>query len=97
MESLTGTQHAVVFERDCGATTDFSFQVSILPNREVLHNGGGNVFIADGNHGKVQSMYMKTRWSGPQELVISYPKDARLFRHESRVKGTAVVYQPDSP
>lgn len=97
MKSPTGTQHAVVFERDCGATTDFSFQVSILPDREVLHNGGGNVFVADGNHGKVQSMYVRTRWSGPRELVISYPRDARLFRRESRAGDTAIVYEPDSP
>lgn len=96
-KSPTGAQHAVVFERSCGATTDFSLHVSLLPIGEALRNDGGNAFVADGNHGKVQSLYVRTRWSGPQELVISYPKDARLFRHESRVKGTAIVYKPGGP
>jgi hypothetical protein len=32
--SPSGKEHAIVFQRDCGATTDFSFQVSILNRSE---------------------------------------------------------------
>src|SRR5262245_54521765 len=83
--SPNGKQHAIVFERDCGATTDFSYQVSILNSGQQIKNRAGNTFVADRNHGATKSMYVKVRWTGPQKLVISYPADARLFRHEERV------------
>ena len=43
--------HAVVFERDCGATTGFSTQVSILPAGRAISDGG-NVLIVDDDHGR---------------------------------------------
>ena len=42
--SPSGSLKAVLFERDCGATTGFSSQVSILSHDENLGNEGGNVF-----------------------------------------------------
>src|SRR5688572_11020252 len=43
---------AVVFQRDCGATTGFSTQVSVLRGSRRLPNEGGNVFVADSDHGQ---------------------------------------------
>jgi hypothetical protein len=43
-----GTLKAVTFRRDCGATTKYSVQVSILPAKKPLPNEGGNVFVASG-------------------------------------------------
>ena len=42
-----GKFRAVVFERDCGATTGFSTNISIIPARSPLPNEQGNVFRAD--------------------------------------------------
>ena len=42
---------AVVFRRDCGATTDVSTQLSILARGATLQNRAGNVFVADSKHG----------------------------------------------
>ena len=46
---------AVVFQRDCGATTGFSTQVSVVTKGASLPNEAGNVFIADTDHGKAQA------------------------------------------
>ncbi|HEX8473905.1 MAG TPA: hypothetical protein VF666_07715 [Pyrinomonadaceae bacterium] len=47
-----GKWKAVVFQRDCGATTSYSTQISILRIDEWLVNEGGNVFVVDTNHGQ---------------------------------------------
>jgi hypothetical protein len=49
--SPDGKIEAVVFERDCGATTDFSTQISILPKGASVQSGAGNALTADTNHG----------------------------------------------
>ena len=41
----------VAFNRDCGATTGFSTQVSLLKLHEALPNSEGNVFISDAADG----------------------------------------------
>lgn len=38
----------VVFVRDCGATTDFSKQVSVIPAHDELNNESGNFLIFRG-------------------------------------------------
>jgi hypothetical protein len=38
---------AVVFQRDCGATTGFSTQVSLLSAQATLPNYSGNIFLTD--------------------------------------------------
>ena len=53
--SPTKQLKAVVFQRDCGATTGFSIQISIMPANIALPNEGGNVFVADTDHGKSPS------------------------------------------
>ena len=43
----------VVFQRDCGATTGFSTQISILGAGETLPNESGNIFIISGHPNQV--------------------------------------------
>ena len=58
---------AVVFQRDCGATTGFSTQVSVVTRGASLPNEAGNVFIADTDHGKATS----ASWGGqPVDLEM---------------------------
>jgi hypothetical protein len=78
---------AVVFVRDCGATTDFSTQVSIIPRTEKLSKAAGNAFSSDTNHGAAPSgpgygPAIKVQWQSPTELVISHHPAARVFRIE---------------
>jgi hypothetical protein len=93
--SPNATKHAVIFERDCGATTDFSTQLSILSEREQLDNKGGNTFVADSNHGRAHSVYVNVKWSGEDRLTVIYPAAVRVFHNEQRVNGVTVVFRPD--
>ena len=40
---------AVIFQRDCGATTGFSTQISIIDANDTLENERGNIYIIDGH------------------------------------------------
>jgi len=41
----------ILFDRDCGATTGYSTHISILKSNEAVEDGG-NVFVADDDHGR---------------------------------------------
>jgi hypothetical protein len=95
--SPNGPFKAVVFERDCGATTDFSTQVSVLASGEKPANERGNVFIADGNRGKVPvdsngAINLTVVWKDAGQLEIGYPGAARVFRKAPDYKGVRVSY-----
>ena len=98
--SPDGSRHAVVFERDCGATTGFSTQVSVVaPGR--VPAGGGNIFIADGDHGAVPpgpggGPPVHVQWLGPRMLEVRYPPRARLFAPEARPRELEVRLVADS-
>ncbi len=94
-----GTRKAVVFQRDCGATTGFSTQISILPVNEKLPKEGGNTFIADTDHGQAPSGLgggpeVNLEWANEREFVVKYDKRARVFRSEQLVDGVRIRYEP---
>lgn len=62
------SQHkAVVFQRDCGATTGFSTQISIIGASDELENESGNIFITDGHPKNVSP---EIKWLSNTELKI---------------------------
>jgi hypothetical protein len=87
-----GKTKALVFERDCGATTDFSTHVSILDGSEALPRTAGNVFTADGDHGAA-TMTVRVHWVSPNHLVVSFPARARVFRQQAEVSGVRISYE----
>jgi hypothetical protein len=73
---------AVVFERDCGATTGFSTQVSIIAANASLKNEPGNVLVADANHGAAPA----GRGGGP-EVSVKWRTDAWIYlAHDARAR-----------
>ncbi len=86
-------KRAVVFERDCGATTDFSTQLSILEANEHAPVGGGNVFVADSDHGAVTNLSVSVQWVSPYHLVVSFPARARVFLQEAHLGGVSISYE----
>jgi len=46
--SPNGKWKVVLFERNCGATTGFSTQISLLESGEKLTNEAGNIYITEG-------------------------------------------------
>ena len=65
--SPNGDYKAVVFQRDCGATTGFSTQISIVKIDEGLENKSGNIFIVDGHP---DNYAPKVVWTSDSELEI---------------------------
>ncbi len=96
--SPDGKLKAIVFQRDCGATTGFSTQISILPVDEKMPNEGGNVFVADSNHGAAPSgrgggPIVEVRWLNESELLIKHDSRARVFQSEQSLRGVKIHYE----
>lgn len=94
--SPDGQIKAVVFERDCGATTGFSTQVSILRANQTLPDDGGNVLVTDAS----EASTVHVVWTGARTLQIQYPAQATVFHQATAAKvslglfrSTAVVIQ----
>ena len=87
---------AVVFQRNCGATTDFSTQVSILPINSVLSNDSGNVFICDSNHGKAPSNsggpQVEVEWKESDLLQITTNRNVRIFLSQDKLDNISIAY-----
>ena len=96
---------AVVFQRDCGATTGFSTQVSVLAaNQRFLTERSwlqstkpGNVFVADTNHGNAPSgagggPVVQLEWTGPRQLRITHDSRARVSVRQSKIDIVDVEY-----
>jgi len=73
-----------LFQRDCGATTGFSRQVSVI-EADDTPSGDGNAFIADTDHGAANAAswggpWVELRWLSPKSLLIRYDAKARVFQ-----------------
>ena len=93
--SPDGERSAVLFVRDCGATTGYSLQMSLVPTGADLPNDGGNVLIlGDGSGwaaGEPTSDAVIGRWTSETtlELVLTEPKENIIFLAES-VEGVMI-------
>jgi hypothetical protein len=72
--SPSGEHKVVMFERNCGATTDFSTQISILDGDATLENEAGNVFIIPGHPDNVAPELF---WSNSSTLKIMHKLGSR--------------------
>ncbi|MCC5853421.1 MAG: hypothetical protein JJU30_11325 [Alkalimonas sp.] len=70
---------AVIFQRDCGATTDFSTQISILKAEAKLPNKSGNIFVARGHP---EHFPHPIRWLSNTELFIEKELNGSEFKAE---------------
>jgi hypothetical protein len=84
--SPSGALKAVVFNRNCGATTGFNIQVSIVPANGEFPNDGGNTLIIDG------SAPLKVQWRSDSALHLAGLGAARVFKQEDSVAGVTVDY-----
>lgn len=95
MRSPSGEFSAVVFERDCGATTGFSRQVSVLRRGERLANTGGNALVVDSGHAPVP-LQVKAEWLSDRVLRLTYDPLLRTFIKESAVSGVTIIHTSTS-
>ena len=80
----------VIFERNCGATTDFSTEISLLPLSTSLPD--------DTNHGRAPiaswgGPEVKVHWESSHKLVIERHTMARVFKAEKQIDGVVVEYK----
>lgn len=80
------TLKAIKFSRDCGATTGFSTQVSILPYGSRLKDEPGNTFIINGQN------TCETKWITNSEIEIHYNKYEQIFKNDSIVNGVKISF-----
>ena len=97
--SPDGRHMAILFERDCGATTAASYQVSILPAGETP-SGRGNVFIAEPGRASADrpnEPVVEVAWLSPHRLQVRYRHDDRLFERVDQREGVQVEYVRGDP
>lgn len=95
--SPDGAREAVMFQRDCSATSGFSTQVSIIERGEPL-SGSGNTFRADDDHGAARTgpwggSWAEMEWLASDRLLIRYAANSRLFEQDESVSGVAISYE----
>jgi hypothetical protein len=82
---------AVVFARNCGATTGHNIQVSIAFSRTP--KGPGNIFIADGNGKTINRQAARVRWLSPRDLEIFHDPQLRVFKAKTMERGIRIHYR----
>ena len=92
-----GAKEAVLFQRDCGATTGFSTQISIVPVGETP-TGKGDAFVADDDHGAAVTgewggPWAEATWISADRVLIRYAAKARVFVSNQSASGVAITYE----
>lgn len=86
LKSPNGKLKAVSFLYDCGATTGFSTQVSILEIDETIESSG-NVFVSKGKND------IRFRWSSDSELVIGNIGMLETYKTEKEFESVTITYK----
>lgn len=84
--SPNGKLKAVSYLYDCGATTGFSTQVSVIPIDGEI-DSAGNVLITDGRN------KLQLKWLSDTELLVSSIKDLKIYKQVIELEGINVSYQ----
>jgi hypothetical protein len=86
--SPDGAMVAVLFEMECGATTDFNTQVALLPKNEAGSPKQRSTFLVLGGREQVS-----LQWLNRQELVVRMRKGVNVFKQEQPNYGVTVRYE----
>lgn len=96
-----GRHVAFLFQRDCGATTGFSSQISLFPKDAAhLPNDSGNLFVAsqdkgDGPLGPWHGPLVRMRWIDSKLLEVRYNHAAQTFAREEKLGAVRIRYLVD--
>lgn len=83
--SPDGRRKIVVFSRDCGATTGFNSQGTIVRVGDPYPTSGGTVFISN------QEDVVVT-WDLPSLITVRITKGSHVFKQETLVDGVTIKY-----
>jgi hypothetical protein len=85
--SPSGASRAVVFHRNCGATTEINTQVAVLPRSAQQPNIPGNALILGGD------VPLRVRWESETALTVSGLGNARVFKQSVTAADIAITYE----
>lgn len=90
---------AIVFVRDCGATTGFATQVALVGNVDAGRRERNVVFVADDDHGATPSWpgggtRVRVRWVAANHLEVAHHPRARTSQREESHGGIRITYAP---
>lgn len=84
-----GAWDAVVYVRDCGATTGYSSHVSLVKRGRQVPNRAGNIVVYR------DQIDVPIEWNGSDTLRIARATEPGLFQMLS-VQGVTIVYGTES-
>ena len=85
--SPSGARDAVLFSRNCGATTGFNTQLQIVPSGQEPV-GASPLFALDG------IVPVTLRWQDEMSLIVSGVDRSRVFGDGTAMDGVEVRYEP---
>lgn len=85
--SADGSTVAVVFERDCGATTAKNTQVCFRKAHERFDAKKQPSFVVFESDKRP-----KLAWSGSNKLTMTLPAELKVFRQEATASGIMIEY-----
>lgn len=94
--SPDGQYKAYIYQFDCGATTPFTSNVTVLENNAKLEYKSGNLFSAYGGSktGSWHGPYTEVEWVADNKLSISYIADAVVTKKKKSVGEVSAKYVP---
>lgn len=87
--SPDGRLTAIVFARNCGATTGPNLQVSIVP-RGSRPEAAGNVLVMDS--APPYSARWRPAWTGDDQLTLAVPAGARTFTQNPELGAVRISF-----
>lgn len=97
ISNLNNTKEVVVFDIDCGATTDFGAGIAIIEPGDQIDINTHKVFSADTEHGLAPRTEnggpeVRIEWLDNESIIVGIHKDTRVFKSESEMNGVSVKY-----
>ena len=83
---------AVLFERDCGATTSYSTQVSLVSRERTLPSEAGNIFVS-----REQLEHPGIAWLSRSELEVSGIRRLSASTAVTSLDGISIRYVEEPP
>ena len=89
---------AIIFIRDCGATTGYSTQLSIIEDEDKLENGAGNTLILSDKFGDGLSFdnggaKVKAVWTSENSMTIYFDNKIEFTKQEEEIEGIKITYE----
>lgn len=96
--SPSGKQKAVVYDFDCGATTQTSVRITIADSADKFDPNSGYFFQATTNHGKAPfgqkgGPQVAIVWASDDLLIVTYDHRADIFEQKANFRGVQISYR----